>query len=100
MEPVVYILAIMGCHEGTTSCEPMMVMPTHYQSAAACDLAAGQAIHRPIVAYGDFPMIVAQCLKMEAGAAELIVRDAKQRPAEKPLPEHRPTPWTIASARG
>lgn len=70
MGPAVYILAILGCGEGTASCEPVATMPTHYVSADACDSESDAAIRSHIDA--DYPVVVAQCMRMDAEAASAL----------------------------
>ena len=44
MEPVYYILAIMGCADEGAACQQARVEPVHYRSVAQCQ-AAMQAAH-------------------------------------------------------
>ena len=46
MEPIVYVLAILGCGDGSTACQEARVEPTHYQTAALCRAALPQALAR------------------------------------------------------
>lgn len=60
MEPVLYIIAILGCGEGTEPCERRQVAEARYESRAECMAATDAALTR----HGgdlDFPVIVAQC---------------------------------------
>ena len=102
MEPVVYILAIMGCHEGYAACEPLAVMPTRYETAAACDLGSDELSQRPIDLDYDQPIVVAECLRMDAAAAALLMTgDVRQlEPAPKVRPERRSAPWISRRVRG
>jgi len=102
MEPVVYILAIMGCQQGYASCEPVAVMPTRYESAAACDAGAVEAVRHPLTIDIDQPLAMAECLRMDAAAAALLMAgDVKQLdPAAKPRPDRRRLPWVVQRARG
>ena len=102
MGPVVYILAIMGCHEGYAACEPLAVVPTRYESAAACNLGSADLSQRPIDFDYDQPIVVAQCLRMDAAAAALLMTgDVRQlEPVTNVRPERRSAPWVSRRARG
>lgn len=99
MGPAVFILAIMGCGEGNANCDNVAVMPTHYESAAACEGGSGEALRR----YMDieYPVVVAQCLRMDpAAAAVLRGSDVKLPDPERPTPVRRATYKPGQSARG
>ena len=99
MGPAVYILAILGCGEDQTACQTVAVMPTHYESAVACDAGIDQAAQRPISA--DFPVIVAQCLRMDSAAAAVVKgNDVQLPPADKPAPVKRASYRPGQTARG
>ena len=72
MGPVGYIIAIMGCADGSAACQQLAVMPTRYESQAACAAATGQALANSDL---DAPTIVAQCRAVKASPA------AETRPA-------------------
>ena len=59
MEPVYYVIAILGCADGSTQCTPVATVPTHYASHEACTAGTQQAL----IANSDFdfPTLVAQC---------------------------------------
>jgi hypothetical protein len=59
MGPVAYVIAIMGCADGSSACQPVATIPTQYESQAACSAATGAAL----AANNDFdfPTIVAEC---------------------------------------
>ena len=59
MEPVYYVIAILGCADGSTQCTPVATVPTHYTSQAACSAGTRQALLAS--SDFDFPTIVAQC---------------------------------------
>ena len=59
MEPVYYVIAILGCADGSTQCTPVATVPTHYASEAACSAGTADAL---LANNGfDFPTLVAQC---------------------------------------
>ena len=59
MEPVYYVIAILGCADGSAQCTPVATMPTQYASQSACSAKTEQAL----IANTDFdfPTIVAEC---------------------------------------
>ena len=59
MQPVFYVLAIMGCGDGNSQCQPARVEAAHYATAAQCraELPAALARNTDL----DFPMIAADC---------------------------------------
>jgi hypothetical protein len=59
MEAVYYVIAILGCADGSAQCTPVATMPTHYPSQEACS--AG--ISHTLLANSDFdfPTLVAEC---------------------------------------
>lgn len=82
MGPVAYVIAILGCADGSAACTPVATMPTRFESHASCTAATGAALAQSTDF--DFPTIVAECRK--AGTVP-----AAQR-TERPLPsgvDHR-----------
>jgi len=67
MGPVSYVIAILGCADGSVQCAPAATIPTHYSSEAACAAAAPAAL----VANSDldFPTLRAECRRSTAPAA-------------------------------
>lgn len=59
MGPVAYVIAIMGCADGSAACQPVTTMPTRYQSEAACSAATSATLAAN--SDFDFPTIVAEC---------------------------------------
>ena len=59
MEPVYYVIAILGCADGSAQCTPVATMPTHYGSAEACSAGTRQALLAN--SDFDFPTLVAEC---------------------------------------
>ena len=68
MGPGFFIIAILGCADGSAACTPVATMPTRYESRAACDAATVAALS----ASGDFdyPTLLAQCRPAKAPAAQ------------------------------
>ena len=59
MEPVFYVMAILGCGDDQSQCREARVEPVRYQSAAQCQEAMAQVLPRH--ADLSFPVIVAAC---------------------------------------
>src|SRR3546814_7630278 len=59
MGPAFYVMAILGCGEADTACEPVGVTEQMYQSIDACTEATPDAVSR----HSDlaYPVVVAQC---------------------------------------
>ena len=59
MGPGFFVIAIMGCADGSAQCTPVATMPTQYASQSACSAGTQQALIANIDF--DFPTIVAEC---------------------------------------
>lgn len=59
MEPVFYVMAILGCGDGSQMCAEQRIEPARYTSIAACREAMPAAIRRN--ADLDYPVIAAAC---------------------------------------
>lgn len=59
MGPVFFVMAIMGCGDGSTQCAEARIEPTHYVTASQCraDLPAALARHTDL----SYPVISAAC---------------------------------------
>lgn len=79
MGPAYYVIAILGCSDGSAQCAPVATVPTHYTSQEACSAATADAL----VARSDldFPTIVAQCKGVGLPAV-----GANDQPTRKPQP--------------
>lgn len=67
MDPFFYVMAIMGCGDGSTACAEARVEPVHYQSIQACQAAMPAALQRNTdIAY---PVVTASC---RANGARLV----------------------------
>ena len=73
MGPGFYVIAIMGCADGSAACTPVATMPTRYESRDVCQAATADAL----LTGGefDFPTLLAQCRPASAPAAERAPRD-------------------------
>ncbi|MGN6619474.1 MAG: hypothetical protein ACTHKR_00220 [Sphingomonas sp.] len=59
MQPIFYVIAIMGCGDGSQVCQQQRVEPIHYVTAAACQAAMPAALERNTDI--DAPEIQAAC---------------------------------------
>lgn len=59
MGPAAYVIAILGCADGSAACQPVATIPTQYESQAACSAATGAVLAAN--SDFDFPTIVAEC---------------------------------------
>ena len=59
MEPILYVMAILGCGESDASCRELRVEAVEYRSEAACLAATEAALLRSDDL--PFPTVVAQC---------------------------------------
>ncbi len=62
-----FIIAIFGCADGSAACAPVVTVPTHFSSQAACAAATGEAL----LANSDldFPNLSAECRQVVPGSA-------------------------------
>ena len=80
MGPGFFVIAILGCADGSTACAPVATLPTRYESEEACMAAAAPALDAN--SDFDFPMLFAECRAAKAPAAE-------RKPARKIPPDAR-----------
>lgn len=59
MEPLFYVMAIMGCADGNVQCTEARIVPTRYQSMAQCRAALPVQLARNTDV--PYPMIGAAC---------------------------------------
>ena len=68
MGPGFYVIAILGCADGSAGCAPVATLPTRYESHEACAAAAAPALEAN--SDFDFPLLFAECRAAKAPAAE------------------------------
>jgi hypothetical protein len=59
-----FVIAILGCGDGSAACTPVATVPTHYATEEQCDAATADALVRN--SDFDFPTIVARCRAVTA----------------------------------
>jgi hypothetical protein len=76
MEPVLFIIAILGCGEGDSSCRPVRTLDARYESRAACTAATEAAVSQNSDV--DYPVVVAQCVASGAKASAPKASDVRR----------------------
>lgn len=59
MHPVFYVIALLGCSDGSALCQQQRIEPIRYQTPAACQAAMPAALERNTDI--DAPVIEASC---------------------------------------
>lgn len=77
MGPGYFVIAILGCADGGTSCTPVATLQTRYETQAQCSAATAAALEAN--SNFDFPTLLARC---HSGAPATHAEFAP----EKPLP--------------
>lgn len=72
MGPGFYVIAILGCADGSGACTPVATVPTRYESREACQAATVGALQTS--GDFDFPTLMAQCRPANVPAAERAPR--------------------------
>ena len=87
MEPLTFVMAILGCSESDAACRELRVMPAPYRSEAQC-LAdtESQLIRHSDLAY---PTLVAQCRRADAApqplrGSEVMIPEGGALPGRPP----------------
>lgn len=79
MGPGYFVIAILGCADGGTSCTPVATLPAHYASQTECAAATVPALEKN--SDFDFPTLLARCRP----GTETKSADAEP---ERPIPPH------------
>ncbi|WP_374944222.1 hypothetical protein [Sphingomonas sp.] len=74
MEPIFYVMAILGCGDASASCTEARTEPARYQSVAQCRAALPQALARNTDL--EYPTIAANC----RASGERLVKASVQTP--------------------
>lgn len=72
MGPGFFVIAILGCADGSANCTPVATMPARYESQASCSAATDAAL-RSSTDF-DFPTIIAECRPAAAPAAHRAIK--------------------------
>lgn len=73
MDPVLYVMAILGCSDAGTGCATVRIADAGYASASACRAAAPAALmaHTDL----DFPALRVDCRRASASVARRIIHN-------------------------
>jgi hypothetical protein len=77
MAPAYFVIAILGCADGGSSCTPVATLQTHYSTEAECSAATSAALETN--SNFDFPTLLARCRAGSAPASAAVEHD-------RPLP--------------
>ncbi|MES2443584.1 MAG: hypothetical protein V4574_12205 [Pseudomonadota bacterium] len=72
MEPVFFVMAILGCGDDGAQCSQQRVESARYQTAAQCQAAMPAALRRNTDI--EYPVVTAACQKQGDRYAEARVR--------------------------
>jgi hypothetical protein len=84
MGPGIFLIAIFGCGEGNSACQPVRTLEPRYESRAACMAASEDALMRNSDV--DYPTVVAQCIAPQQAASFHLASDEVTRPGPPPRP--------------
>lgn len=71
-----FVIAILGCADGSAACTPVATVPTHYANEQQCNAATAEALTKN--SDFDFPTLVARCRSVETPVS------AAEKPERKP----------------
>ena len=77
MGPGYFIIAILGCADGGSSCTPVATLQTHYSTEAECSAATAAALMDN--SQFDFPTLVARCHPADTKSAEAKDKSPQKR---------------------
>jgi hypothetical protein len=77
MGPGYFVIAILGCADGGSSCTPVATLQTRYETQAQCSAATPVALEANT--NFDFPTLIARC-RPGAGATSLEAQRDKSQP--------------------
>ncbi|WNO53818.1 hypothetical protein [Stakelama saccharophila] len=77
MDPLTFVIAIMGCADSGRMCQTARVEPATYPTAAACQAAMGPALRRNTDI--SAPIIQASCQRQTPGLVKLQKKTARER---------------------
>ena len=83
MGPAYFVIAIMGCADGSQACTRVATMPTQYASEQACAASVQSALASSTDL--DFPTLVAECKPVSSRPSA----NRDQKPAVVPASARR-----------
>ena len=94
MEPLLYVMAILGCGEGDEPCRELALLEARYASEAQCLAASEEELLRRD--HLAFPSVVAECRPV--GAAPRLIR-GRDIVLPEPNSGRRPDPRLATAER-
>ena len=79
MGPAYFVIAILGCGDGSVDCRQVATLPTRYATQAQCAAAIADALVRHSDL--DFPTLAAEC-RAEESPVGAERRDVRPIPAD------------------
>lgn len=76
MGPGIFVIAILGCADGSAQCQPVATLPTRYESKSTCAAATSAALIAST--RFDYPELEAECRSVN-GAPSAEARPGKNR---------------------
>ena len=73
MGPAGYFIALLGCADGASMCQPVATIPIRYESRDACSAATGRVLASNTDF--DFPTIMAECRAAKSPVSGRIEAD-------------------------
>jgi len=77
MGPGLFVIAILGCADGSVQCQQLATLPTRYESRASCAAATGPALMG--ATHYDFSEIQAECRSAAAAGAAQKARPVRNQ---------------------
>ena len=78
MGPGLFVIAILGCADGSAACRAVATLPTRYESRATCAAATGPAL---FASTGfDFPELQTECRSVRAPISGETGRTSREKP--------------------
>lgn len=72
MGPGLFVIAILGCADGSSVCTPVATLPTRYESRAQCAASTADVLGRNNDF--DYPTLMAECRATKVRASERLDR--------------------------
>ena len=72
MGPGFFVIAILGCADGSGACTPVATLPTRYESHAQCAASTADALGTNNDF--DYPTLMAECRPAKVRASERLDR--------------------------
>ncbi|MEO7786433.1 MAG: hypothetical protein ABIR77_01215 [Sphingomicrobium sp.] len=76
MGPGLFVIAILGCGDGSAQCQSVATLPTRYESQSSCAAATSSALIAST--RFDFPELQAECRSLAAPRASQRPDPARQ----------------------